>query len=76
MSKPDEFKLWDRMPEGDVRVETPDGVMHVTGGRRINIRHNLYDESKAPMIGSGDWEVNHDHYEPSRTRTTQLRNGR
>ena len=76
MSKPDEFKLWNRAPEGDARVETPDGVMRVTGGRRINIRHNLYDETVAPMIGSGDWEVAHDHYEPSNTATTRLPNGR
>ena len=76
MSRPNEFNLWNRMPDGDVRTETPDGVTFVTGGRRINIRHNLYDETKPPMIGSGDWEVNHDHYEPSRKGVTRIPNGR
>jgi hypothetical protein len=76
MSRYKEFTGWNRMPDGDVRVETPDGVMFVSGAPRATIHSNLYDESKAPMIGSGDWEVAHDHYEPSKTTTSRLPNGR
>ena len=74
MSLHREFKAWNRMPPGgSIRSETPDGVVFLDGAFP---RCNLYDESKAPMIGSGDWEVNHDHYEPSRGSVTRIPNGR
>lgn len=74
MSRPDEFKLWNRMPAGEVKVDAADGVLTI-GDSGLSTS-TLYNQTGHPLIQSGDWQIPHQRYGTSVQPTTRLRNGR
>jgi hypothetical protein len=74
MSRPDEFKLWNRMPPGTVKVDAPDGTLTI-GDSGLSTS-TLYDSNTHPLIQSGDWQVPHQRYGQAAAPTTRNRNGR
>ena len=74
MSRPDEFKLWNRMPSSTVKVDAPDGVLTIDDSGLST--STLYNQTGHPLIQSGDWQVPHQRYGTSVQPTSRLRNGR
>ena len=74
MSRPDEFKLWNRMPSSTVKVDAPDGVLTIDDSGLST--STLYNQTGHPLIQSGDWQVPHQRYGASVQPTSRLRNGR
>ena len=74
MSKHDEFKLWNQMPPGTVKVDAPDGVLTI-GDSGLS-ESTLYDRDGHPLIQSGDWQVPHQRYGRAPAPTSRNRNGR
>ena len=74
MSRYKEFTAWNRMPEGEIRVDAPDG--RVSLGPNCEIRSTMYDNLDHPLIQSGDWQVNHQRYGRTNEKTSQNKNGR
>ena len=74
MSRHNEFKAWNRMPSGGVKVDAPDGTLTVfdTG----LTKSTMYDTLDHPLIQSGDWQVKHQKYGRTNEPTSRLKNGR
>jgi hypothetical protein len=74
MSRYNEFKAWNRMPEGKAVVDAPDGTVEVfeTGLSTST----LYDNTNHPLIQSGDWQVRHQRYGRGSAPTSRNKNGR
>jgi len=74
MSKYPEFKAWNRMPAGEVKVDAPDGVLTI-GDTGLSTS-TLYNQTGHPLIQSGDWQVPHQRYGVGSAPATRNRNGR
>ena len=74
MSRFNEFKAWNRMPEGKCMVDAPDGTIEVfeTGLSTST----MYDSNAHPLIQSGDWQMPHIRYGRGNAPATRNRNGR
>ena len=73
MSKYNEFKAWNVMPKGEVRVDAPDGVVSLDG---TDIRSTMYDTTAHPVLQSGDWQMPHQRYEKTNERVKNNENGK
>jgi len=74
MSRYKEFTAWNRMPEGDVTVDAPDGVLKI-GDTGLSTS-TLYDNLNHPLIQSGDFQNPHIRYGRGEAPATRNRNGR
>jgi hypothetical protein len=74
MSRYNEFKAWNRMPAGTVKVDAPDGVLTI-GDAGLSTS-SMYDTTRHNVLQSGDWQVPHQRYEKTNTPTSRLKNGR
>jgi len=74
MSRYKEFTAWNRMPEGEIRVDAPDGTVSL--GPKCEIRSTMYDNLDHPLIQSGDFQNPHIRYGRGEAPATRNRNGR
>jgi hypothetical protein len=67
MSRTSDTLPWGQ-PQGEIRVETPDGVNFTRGSK---VHNNLYDTFDEPMIQSGDQQTRSVRYRPHPGRITE-----